>query len=48
MTEQAGSRTSGGRPVVEHDALVTVDEDALAARSAAASRALLSKAGVTR
>jgi cytosine/adenosine deaminase-related metal-dependent hydrolase len=38
----------GGRPVVEHDALVTVDEDALAARSAAASRALLSKAGVTR
>jgi hypothetical protein len=37
-----------GRPVVERDALVAVDEEALAARSAAASRALLSKAGVTR
>ena len=37
-----------GRPVVERDALVAVDEEALAARSAAASRVLLSKAGVTR
>jgi hypothetical protein len=37
----------GGRPVVDRDVLVSVDEDVLAARSAAASRALLSRAGVT-
>jgi cytosine/adenosine deaminase-related metal-dependent hydrolase len=36
----------GGRPVVEQDALVTVDEDVVAARSATASRALLDRAGV--
>ena len=38
----------GGRPVVDRDVLVNVDEDVLAARSAAASRALLTRAGVTR
>src|SRR6478736_4893054 len=38
----------GGRPVVDRDVLVSVDEDVLAARSAAASRALLTRAGVTR
>jgi cytosine/adenosine deaminase-related metal-dependent hydrolase len=36
----------GGRPVVEQDGLVTVDEDVVAARSATASRALLDRAGV--
>ena len=38
----------GGRPVVDRGVLVNVDEDALAHRSAAASRALLTRAGVTR
>ena len=36
-----------GRPVVERNRLVTVDEEALAARSLAASRALLARAGAT-
>jgi 8-oxoguanine deaminase len=38
----------GGRPVVEKGTLVRVDADALAARSAAASTALLQRAGVVR
>jgi cytosine/adenosine deaminase-related metal-dependent hydrolase len=38
----------GGRPVVDRDVLVNVDEDVLAARSAAASSALLTRTGVTR
>ena len=38
----------GGRPVVDRGVLVNVDEDALAARSAAASAALLTRAGVSR
>jgi len=33
-----------GRPVVEHDRVVTVDEDDLAARDAAANAALLRRA----
>jgi cytosine/adenosine deaminase-related metal-dependent hydrolase len=37
-----------GRPVVDHGTLVNVDEDALAARSAAASTAVLQRAGVSR
>jgi 8-oxoguanine deaminase len=36
-----------GRPVVERDRLVTVDEETLAVRSLAASRALLTRAGAT-
>ncbi len=36
-----------GRPVVRHDRLVQVDVDALTARSLAAGRALLTRAGVT-
>lgn len=35
-----------GRPVVRHDRLVRVDEDALTARSVRASQALLARAGV--
>ena len=38
----------GGRPVVDRGVLVNVDEGALAARSAAASAALLTRAGVSR
>ena len=37
-----------GRPVVENDRVVTVDETALAAEVAAASTTLLNRAGVTR